>query len=164
MFWPSFNSMPGGEDDPGRYLAVMNTYLALAGACMMTYATSIWCTPGRRITMEHVQNATLAGGVAMGSAASMPVTPFGAIIIGALAGVLSTCGYSYIKVDQKLEIPGVLKCIFSPLFPTQSTFTTHAVSTTSTACPLSLEHSLQSSVVPLATTLLTSKFLNSSKF
>ncbi|CBY42807.1 unnamed protein product [Oikopleura dioica] len=33
----------------------------------------------------------------MGSAASMPVTPFGAIIIGALAGVLSTCGYSYIK-------------------------------------------------------------------
>ena len=98
MFWPSFNSMPGGDDDPGRYLAVMNTYLALAGACMMTYATSIWCTPNRRITMEHVQNATLAGGVAMGSAASMPVTPFGAIIIGAIAGILSTCGYSFIKV------------------------------------------------------------------
>ncbi|CAG5097514.1 Oidioi.mRNA.OKI2018_I69.XSR.g15111.t1.cds [Oikopleura dioica] len=97
MFWPSFNSMPGGDDDPGRYLAVMNTYLALAGACMMTYATSIWCTPNRRITMEHVQNATLAGGVAMGSAASMPVTPFGAIIIGAIAGILSTCGYSFIK-------------------------------------------------------------------
>ena len=29
------------------------------------------------------------------------------------------------------------------------------------ACPLSLEQSLQSFVVPLATTLLTSKFLNS---
>ena len=98
MFWPSFNSMPGSEDDPGRYLAVMNTYLALCGACMMTYATSIWATPHKRITMEHIQNATLAGGVAMGSAASMPVTPFGAIIIGAVAGVVSTCGYSFIKV------------------------------------------------------------------
>ncbi|CAG5102323.1 Oidioi.mRNA.OKI2018_I69.chr1.g247.t1.cds [Oikopleura dioica] len=97
MFWPSFNSMPGSEDDPGRYLAVMNTYLALCGACMMTYATSIWATPHKRITMEHIQNATLAGGVAMGSAASMPVTPFGAIIIGAVAGVVSTCGYSFIK-------------------------------------------------------------------
>jgi len=97
MFWPSFNSMPGGDNDPGRYLAVMNTYLALCGACMMTYATSIWATPHRRITMEHVQNATLAGGVAMGSAASMPVTPFGALIIGAAAGVVSTCGYSFIK-------------------------------------------------------------------
>ena len=61
MFWPSFNSMPGSDEDPGRYLAVMNTYLALCGACMMTYATSMWATPHRRITMEHVQNATLAG-------------------------------------------------------------------------------------------------------
>ena len=33
----------------------------------------------------------------MGSAASMPVTPFGALIIGAAAGVVSTCGYSFIK-------------------------------------------------------------------
>ena len=100
MFWPSFNSAPGGGTD--RYFAVVNTYLALCGACMATYATSIWVTPHRRITMEHIQNATLAGGVAMGTAASMPVAPFGALIVGAIAGVLSTCGYSYIKVISNI--------------------------------------------------------------
>ena len=96
MFWPSFNSAPGAGAD--RYFAIVNTYLALCGACMMTYATSIWATPGRKITMEHVQNATLAGGVAMGTAASMPVQPWGAVLIGAVAGVLSVVGYSFIKV------------------------------------------------------------------
>ena len=85
MFWPSFNSAPGPDSDLTRYMAVVNTYLALCGSCMMTYATSIWATPGRKITMEHVQNATLAGGVAMGTAASMPVQPFGALIIGGVA-------------------------------------------------------------------------------
>ena len=53
--------------------------------------------------MEHVQNATLAGGVAMGTAASMPVQPFGALIVGSVAGILSTCGYSYIKVILKVR-------------------------------------------------------------
>lgn len=95
MYWPSFNSAPGAGMD--RHLAVTNTYLALCGSCLATYFTSIWATPGRRITMEHVQNATLAGGVAMGTSASMPVAPFGALIIGGVAGVLSVCGYSYIK-------------------------------------------------------------------
>ena len=100
MFWPSFNSAPGAGAD--RYFAIVNTYLALCGACMMTYATSIWATPGRKITMEHVQNATLAGGVAMGTAASMPVQPWGAVLIGAVAGVLSVVGYSFIKVRRNL--------------------------------------------------------------
>ena len=98
-FWPSFNSAPGGADDTGRYFAVVNTYLALCAAVMATYATSIWVTPGRKITMEHVQNATLAGGVAMGSAASMPVQPFAALLIGAIAGIVSVLGYSFVKVS-----------------------------------------------------------------
>lgn len=49
--------------------------------------------------MEHVQNATLAGGVAMGTAANMSVEPYGALINGFVAGALSTVGYAYIKVQ-----------------------------------------------------------------
>jgi len=98
MFWPSFNSAPGDGSDYSRYMAVVNTYLALCSACMACYATSLWATPGRKITMEHVQNATLAGGVAMGSAASMPVEPYGALLVGSAAGILSVLGYSFIKV------------------------------------------------------------------
>lgn len=95
MFWPSFNSAPG--DDDHRYIAVINTYLALCSACVATFIASILTNPKRRITMEHIQNATLAGGVAMGSAADMNVEPFGALTIGFIAGVLSTIGYAYIK-------------------------------------------------------------------
>ena len=40
-----------------------------------------------------------SGGVAMGTASDMAVQPFGALLIGLLAGVLSTFGYSYIKVS-----------------------------------------------------------------
>ena len=49
--------------------------------------------------MEHVQNATLAGDVAMGTAANMSVEPYGALINGFVAGALSTVGYAYIKVQ-----------------------------------------------------------------
>ena len=44
----------------------------------------------------HIQNATLAGGVAIGSAANMMVSPGGALAVGVAAGVLSTLGYAYI--------------------------------------------------------------------
>merc|ERR1719220_435324 len=97
MFWPSFNSAPGTEDDSTRYYAVVNTYLALCAACVATFIFSSILNPTKRITMEHVQNATLAGGVAMGTAANMSVEPYGALINGFVAGALSTVGYAYIK-------------------------------------------------------------------
>lgn len=97
MFWPSFNSAPGMPTDSGRYYAVVNTYLSLCAACVSTFIFSTIFNPKRRVTMEHVQNATLAGGVAMGTAANMGVQPYGALIIGFISGLLSTAGYEYIK-------------------------------------------------------------------
>jgi len=43
-----------------------------------------------------VQNATLAGGVAVGSMANLAVAPGGALGLGMLAGVWSVFGYVYI--------------------------------------------------------------------
>jgi ammonium transporter Rh len=97
MFWPSFNSAPGASGDEHRYVAVINTYLALCSACVATFIASTLTNPKKKITMEHIQNATLAGGVAMGTASDMDVTPAGALAIGFAAGVLSTVGYAYIK-------------------------------------------------------------------
>ncbi|KAJ4461460.1 putative ammonium transporter Rh type B [Paratrimastix pyriformis] len=47
--------------------------------------------------MVDIQNATLAGGVAIGSAAEMRLFPVGAIAVGILAGLLSCCGYRWLQ-------------------------------------------------------------------
>lgn len=52
--------------------------------------------------MVHVQNSTLAGGVAVGSVCNMLIGPHGAILIGMLAGILSVLGYRYLTVNKYL--------------------------------------------------------------
>ena len=49
-------------------------------------------------TQVHVQNATLAGGVAVGTLANMFIAPWGALLIGFLAGIISVIGYKYVTV------------------------------------------------------------------
>lgn len=51
-----------------------------------------------RVSQVHVQNATLAGGVAMGTCADMLLQPWVALVIGALAGTVSILGYKFITV------------------------------------------------------------------
>ena len=53
---------------------------------------------------ETKQNATLAGGVAIGAVADMLVQPYAALIIGSVAGGLSVFGYHYITV-RSLQPP-----------------------------------------------------------
>jgi len=96
MFWPSFN---GGAAAPGdaQMRAIINTYLSLCSCVMASFAFSAFFSPQRKFCMEHIQNATLAGGVAVGAAADMIMTPGGAMVIGAVAGALSTAGFSYVS-------------------------------------------------------------------
>ena len=98
-YWPSFNAGPGDDDE--RYMAIINTYLSLCGSAVSVYFTSVAVSPERKLTMAHVQNATLAGGVAMATTASMPVQPFGALLIGSIAGIVSVLGFKYTQVNCK---------------------------------------------------------------
>ena len=50
------------------------------------------------MSTEHLQNATLAGGVVVGAVADMSLTPGGAVVAGALAGMVSTLGFKYVQV------------------------------------------------------------------
>lgn len=64
----------------------------------------------KRFTPSDVQNASLAGGVIVGAVANMMLTPFGALIAGGLAGLLSTFGY------QVLQVRSIIKAkMFHPL-------------------------------------------------
>jgi hypothetical protein len=49
-----------------------------------------------------VQHATIAGGIAIGSVADLNVQMYVALIVGSLAGLLSTVGYHYIDVREIL--------------------------------------------------------------
>lgn len=60
----------------------------------------------RNFDMVHIQNSTLAGGVAIGTAANVVLSPSHALAIGSVAGGLSVIGYQYISplLDSKLKI------------------------------------------------------------
>uniref|UniRef100_A0A0B7A560 Ammonium transporter AmtB-like domain-containing protein n=1 Tax=Arion vulgaris TaxID=1028688 RepID=A0A0B7A560_9EUPU len=104
MFWPSFNSALAIDD--AQHRAVLNTYFALAACCVVSFAISSLVDKNGRFDMVHIQNATLAGGVAVGTSADLMIQPYGAIIIGSLAGFVSVIGYKYITpfLRTKLKI------------------------------------------------------------
>uniref|UniRef100_A0AAQ4S9H6 Ammonium transporter Rh type A n=1 Tax=Gasterosteus aculeatus aculeatus TaxID=481459 RepID=A0AAQ4S9H6_GASAC len=95
MFWPSFNSAIA---DPGltQLTAVINTYLSLAACVLSAYAISSLVEHKGKLDMVHIQNATLAGGVAVGTCADMAIGPYGAMLIGFVAGIISTVGFKYL--------------------------------------------------------------------
>merc|ERR1712129_119499 len=105
MFWPSFNAGAAATGD-AQQRAVINTYYSLCSCVMAAFAFSALVSPSKKFSMEHLQNATLAGGVSVGACADMMLTPGGSLIIGSLAGILSVCGFQYIQpcLLKKLKI------------------------------------------------------------
>jgi len=105
MFWPSFNAGAAAEGD-AQMRAIVNTYYSLCSCAITTFVFSALLSPKKKFAMEHLQNATLAGGVAVGACADMMLTPGGAVLVGAIAAVLSVCGFSFVQsfLYEKLNI------------------------------------------------------------
>ncbi|XP_060707497.1 ammonium transporter Rh type A-like isoform X2 [Hemiscyllium ocellatum] len=95
MFWPSFNSAIA-ENPDGQYRAIINTYFSLAACVLTAYALSSLVDKKGKLDMVHIQNATLAGGVAAGTSADMMIHPYGSLLIGFTAGIISTVGFKYL--------------------------------------------------------------------
>ncbi|PNH10280.1 Ammonium transporter Rh type A [Tetrabaena socialis] len=105
IYWPSFNGalasvsaadLAGATDAAklAQFLAIVNTLLSLLGAVLAVFGTSALL--GGRFNMVHVQNSTLAGGVAMGAACTLRMTPGSSLAVGLGAGVISTLGFTYL--------------------------------------------------------------------
>jgi ammonium transporter Rh len=93
IFWPSFcSAVVPPEQMPGT---VINTLLALCGATVVTYFTSLRFRKGR-LASGDMANAALAGGVAIGATCNH-ATPLTALIIGSVAGALCVVGYAVIQ-------------------------------------------------------------------
>jgi ammonium transporter Rh len=93
-FWPSFNAVTGTGSQQQR--AVINTYLSIACSVIASIIVSKLTKEGK-LEMEIILNASLAGGVACGANADIIVQPFGAMLLGFLAGIVSSFGFAYLS-------------------------------------------------------------------
>jgi len=73
--------------------------MAISGSCITACGTSRVFR--QKLDMEVVLNATLAGGVAVGSASDLVVTGGTAMLIGSIAGIISAIGF--LKIGPFLQ-------------------------------------------------------------
>ncbi|KAM9016600.1 ammonium transporter Rh type A [Ara ararauna] len=105
LFWPSFNSATAS----GNFFyikAIVNTYYSLAACTVVTFALSSLLDQRGKFSMVLIQNATLAGGVAVGTCADLSIHPFVAMCIGSIAGIISVLGFHFLTplLASKLNI------------------------------------------------------------
>ncbi|KAM6354649.1 ammonium transporter Rh type A [Podargus strigoides] len=105
IFWPSFNSAIA-SDRIYQSKAIINTYYSLAACTVVTFALSSLVDQRGKFNMVLIQNATLAGGVAVGTCADLSIQPFAAMCIGSIAGIISVLGYHFLTplLESKLKI------------------------------------------------------------
>jgi ammonium transporter Rh len=108
VFWPSFCAALVAPADVPR--TAVNVILALCGSTIATHFASVRLRG--KIAAADIANATLAGGVAIGSTCDLAV-PGVAFAIGILAGVVSTFGFAIIQsrltdLTRKVDTCGVL--------------------------------------------------------
>ncbi len=96
VFWPSFcSALVPVEAIP---MSVVNVFLALSGSTIATYIASV--SIRGKINAADIANAALAGGVAIGATFDH-ASHFEAIVIGLIAGALSTAGFAIFQAKQE---------------------------------------------------------------
>lgn len=108
VFWPSFCAALVVPADVPKTAA--NVILALCGSTLATYFATVKLRG--KISAADIANATLAGGVAIGSTCDL-ASPAAAFTIGILAGLISTFGFAVIQgkltdLIVKVDTCGVL--------------------------------------------------------
>lgn len=123
VFYPSFNSLLAKNlSDNGHTKAIINTVAAISASCVVTFGVSSLVGKGKINAVSyfyqsylsfdlinffvklHVQHATIAGGIAIGSVADLNVQIYVALIVGSFAGLIATVGYQYIDVKYFMII------------------------------------------------------------
>ena len=117
-FWPSFNAGLAATQIDFN-LAILNTYFCIIGSCIGAYVTSIILYKGK-FQMDHILNATLAGGVVMGAGADLLTEGYVAYLVGSLTGIVSTLLFSYsallLKPLRIYDVAGIFNLHAMPGF------------------------------------------------
>jgi ammonium transporter Rh len=105
VFWPSFcAALVPIQTIPHT---ITNVFLALCGSTFITYIISTLIRG--KISVADIANAALAGGVAIGSTCDY-ANHIAALVIGVLAGAISTVGFAVIQDKQKTFLKTVDTC------------------------------------------------------
>jgi len=98
MFWPSFNGALAA-DGAQQNRVFCNTNLSIAAGCIgAAFVARLFY---KKLEMTIIMNATLAGGVAIGTCSDIITTPAGSMWVGFIAGILSAVGFE--KIGPYLE-------------------------------------------------------------
>lgn len=106
VYYPSFNSILVDDTiKDAQMKAVVNTYAAIAASCVVSFGVSSLAGKGK-LNVLHIQHATIAGGIAIGSVADLDIQIYVALIAGATAGLTTTIGYQSLSpfLRNKLKI------------------------------------------------------------
>jgi ammonium transporter Rh len=105
VYWPSFVGATETGELNNEQHCVINTILSLMASTTITFYLSQKFNHGK-FDPVHIANSTLAGGVAIGSAARLNIGTGFAVVTGVLAGTASVYGYIYSSpmLESKFDI------------------------------------------------------------
>ena len=97
VYWPSFvgGECVAGSDEQQR--AMVNTIIALVSSSTVAFAASCLLSSDYKLRCADIQNATLAGGVAIGAIADLTLAPATVSLVGMTAGLVSVVGFKFIQ-------------------------------------------------------------------
>jgi len=72
----------------------MNTFYALTASTVVSFWLS-FIIKGGKLSLDHVLNSTLAGGVIISGCADLFQYPYPSLLAGAIAGALSVISFTY---------------------------------------------------------------------
>jgi ammonium transporter Rh len=104
IYWPSFNG--AFATGASRQRVVVNTVLGLCSSCTTAFMCSYLLRRTGRFSMVDIQNATLAGGVAIGAASDLVTNPWAAMLVGMVGGGCSVFGYVFLQdwLEEKIGL------------------------------------------------------------
>ncbi|NXQ11209.1 RHBG protein, partial [Peucedramus taeniatus] len=105
VFWPSFVAVLCQPGD-AQHRAILNTLLAMSASAITTVVASSLLERDGKLSPGHLQNGSLAGGVAIGVVADMAMPPVAALALGSLSAAVCVLGFRFLTpfLGRKLTL------------------------------------------------------------